>query len=530
MLSLENFTMDYVSCEGHSQYDDTKTGSHIIVDARYIEKPGFEKYPDICALPNLCSNQELIQLTSKSPSYYRREDVAKMTPLHRKEGVLSLQNAVYPLEHIFDIAYAVNSVLITSYISRESLIFEVVLPDSDCHVVSLRAPLSSRAFCFLLTGVTGCGKTVAISQIKNLYPAGIRHYTDRYEYVQIPILMSTSFVGNMSELMTSFAERIDEILDTGTFHADRMRTRGLGHACAYLKQLIKRYHIGLLIIDEIQFMRFGSGHSSFENLISIAEETGVALGLVGNEEVNAKLARFPRIMSRIMLHRIEVSFHNETSISFFEAALQNMWEFQWTKEYTPLTQPIKAQLTAESMYNIALLKALLIRIQYEAIKKMPSGGITPEYIHALSEKHFSEIKSILYEKSTERERAILNILKTNENSILSDIAQSEKASRLQALQAARAPLFSEKNQWKLERIITILTAYYEHTESAVKRALSLSLKEDPHLQEYDVHRIVDIINTRLDLSAIRTASGTKKKKAISQQDIDMVMSAVGEPV
>ncbi len=507
-------------------YDDIDIHAHSVVTARYGKRPGYEQYPDICALPRNYSNKEIIARTTIGIKNYRMDAIQQMPAYAKKENLLLLQTAYYPLSHIFDFAYAVDSALVSSYMSRELRVTHCVdKPEYEeqglsASVYSLRDGFTGRPFSFLVTGHTGCGKTVALNLIKNMYPSAIRHHLGDREYVQIPILATTSMVGNMSELITALASKIDEILDMGTFHADKVRSKNVGMKCGYMKDWIKRYHIGLLIIDEVQFMKFDGGSSSFENLVGISEDTGCALGMIGNNEVLNKLAKYPRLVNRTMANRIEVKCTDKMSQKFFVNALQNLWKYQWTKERTELTEEIQQELISSSMYNISMLKALLIRVQYQALKDESKknssfNGITAEYIHKIAEKEFSEMQMLILQDTPDAERKILLLLDKKNNDILHDAHIQEQQARLKALQTAKTDIFSFENEWKLNKICDMLTLF-DFTETMIKRAIQKVAKRMDGLEELDVKVIATYVKDELE----KSKSGDTQVKVTKKRAVD----------
>lgn len=508
--------------KGESLYDDIDFRAYSTVDARYERRPGYEHIPDICALPKLYSNQDLIQVVTTGLPEYNPEAISQMQAYEKKENLLLLQKAYYPLGHIFEVAYAVDVALVSSYMGREIRYSrqkeapELVEHGIPGTVYSLKSGSVGRAFSFLLTGASGCGKTVSINQIVNLYPKSIRHELGNKEYVQIPILMATSMVGNMKELITAFATQIDEILDSKTMHADQVRNRNVGMACNKLKDWIKMHHVGLVIIDEAQFIKFGEGSSSFENLVGIAEETGCALGLIGNKEVHQKLYKYPRIISRVMLNRIEVGFAEEVSRGFFVNALKQLWGYQWTKERTPLTDAIIQELIQDSMYNIAILKALLIRVQYKALKKFPKDGITSEYIHEISEQEFSEIRALILQDTPDSERKVLALFQKKSASIREEVKAEAQKAQIAALEQSHTGQFAAENEWKLGQVKTIL-AYFGYTETQIRRAVKSASDKNENLQYMDVSCIVDAAKKLLESGHPDTKVKVAKKKTVDAE-------------
>ena len=506
MDKMIDFTLSFEDLEEDANlYDDIDFSVVTEVKARYRRIPGQEDNPDLCALPKAYSPDVLMQrMTKRLP--YNRDDVDRMSATERRASVIKIQDAFYPLNHMFEVAEAVDTVLTTSYMARENRISK--FGGNMEAVKSVRNGCSGRSLFFLMSGPTGTGKSVAKDQVCRLYPKVIRHRIGRHEYVQIPILSSTCLVGNMSELILSFAVQLDELLDTGTLHADQLRSANLGLNCSKLKDMIKRYHVGLLIIDEVQFLNFSAGNASFENVVGIAEETGCAVGLIGNEEVNEKIQKFPRLVSRTMQQRIHVGFSSKTDRSFFEYALSDLWRYQWTKEVTPLTPEIKTCLLSDCMYNISVLKALLIMVQCRALKRFPKGGITAEYIHNISERELSEIRSLLQEGTAEAERKLIKMLtgKTKEAAQLTD----KQTERLQALEAARVSGFSDANIWKMDTVEAIGKNQFGYNPAQVRRVLMKFMNKDPRFEELDVAVMVSMVNQYLEKypdSKVKRAAG-----------------------
>ena len=514
--------------EGANLYDGINLDNDTVVDARYARIKGYEDNPDLCALPMAYTPQDLIQAVTYQPPY-DRDDVAPMSQLDRKMSVLTIRDAFYPLSHVFELADAVDATLRSAYMQRGPYLSS--WPDKvtgkEQSVKLLRHGISGRASWIMMTGATGTGKSVALHQVCSLYPKVIRHHLGDHEYVQIPILSTTCLVGNMSEMVLSFGVKLDELLDTGTMHADQLRKTNLGLICNRLKEMIKMYHIGMLVIDEVQFLNFTAGYSSFENVVGIAEETGCALGLIGNEETVQKIQQFPRIVSRTMEHHIKLGFSGEADRAFFKHAVQGLWKYQWTKEFTPLSPEILDELVSSSMYNIAVLKSLLIMVQHKAIKRWPKGGITAEYIHDIAEAEFKDIRSLLYLGTAKSERQILALMDKKQEAILEEVSSEKARQRLQALQALQGKLFSFDNQWKADTVALIMKNQYGYTQSQVMRALSRLKSEHQELEGMDVSVIAEKVHGLLDAVPEKKAVRRKTARSVEPDAVDAVKSAVG---
>lgn len=506
-----------------------------VVDARYIKRSGITDNPDICALPLPATMQKILDVSTISLREYDYDDIQAQPVYMRKEGVLLLQQAYAPLGHIFDMAQAVNTALFSSYMAREvrsttwQRHSELVSNGVPSQVYSVRSGYVGRAQSFVVAGVSGCGKTVGMNLIKNMYPQAIHHVIGDCEYIQIPIIMVTALVGNMSELMVSIASAIDDIIGIGPVWNKKAHTRNVGMAASVIKEAIRLLHIGLIVIDESQFLRFDGSNASLENLIGIAEDTGCALGFIGNKELIDKMNRYPRFVGRTMLNRIEVGFAEETNQMLFTQAIHHLWQYQWTKKRTELTEEIVQELIRDSMYNIAILKALLMRIQSEALTRYPKEGITPQYIHNISEKKFVNIRTLVLNDTTESEHELICLLQKNSDVIADDAKKLALKARKSLIQQKT----KEQETWdsgKLRDIKTMLK-YFGINESQTKRALARLLAKDANLPNMDCPFIVDAVRKLIKTDSKDTkVQSVRKKKELDVQGELLVKEAMKQEI
>lgn len=532
LLTDMNLSFDNLSPD-----EDMYPGRHLrsIVDARYIKRSGITDNPDICALPFPATMQKILDVSTVSLREYDYDEIQTQPVYMRKEGVLLLQQAYAPLGHIFDMSQAVNTALFSSYMAREvrSTTWrgheELVSNGVPSQVYSIRSGYVGRAQSFVVSGVSGCGKTVGMNLIRNMYPQAIHHVVGDYEYIQIPIIMVTALVGNMSELMVSIASAIDDIIGIGPVWRKKAQVRNVGLAASVIKEAIRVLHIGLIVIDESQFLKFDGSNASLENLIGIAEDTGCALGFIGNKELIDKMNRYPRFVGRTMLNRIEVGFSEETNQMLFTQAIHHLWQYQWTKKRTELTEEIVKELVRDSMYNIAILKALLMRIQFEALTRYPKEGITPEYIHNISEKKFANIRTLVLNDTTDTEHELIALLQKNSDVISDDAKKLALKARKTLIQQQA----KEQEIWdsgKLRDVKTMLK-YFGINESQTKRALNRLLAKDENLPNMDCPFIVDAVRKLVETDSKDTkAKAVSKKKELDVQGELLVKEAMKQEI
>lgn len=491
---------------------------YTICEAKYAKHGMVIDDPDLCALQKPFSPRKIIQLSTIKIRGYDYEDVKHMTLAERKENVLSLQKAFSPLVHIIDMADAVYQALVSSYNARE-----IKINASQTAIYSRTSGLGGRALSFVVSGVTGAGKTVAIELIRKMYPP-VHHTIFNIEYTQIPVIKVTALVGNMSELMIAIAKAIDDIFGNGPVWELKAKKNNLGLAAAAIKDAIRTYHIGLIIIDESQFMKFDSSHTSLENLVGIAEDTGCALGLIGNKELIPKLDRYPRLVSRTMFNRIEVSPTDETNRKYFIQAVRHLWTYQWTKQYTEITDAIIDELVRGSMYNIQILKNLLMRIQDNAISKYPKEGITPEYIRGISEQYFATIRSLILDGSEESERIVLKMLSQQTDKIKSDAKRLAAKANIKYLEErdANEEKWGQGRYEELEKLVRTFGV----SSGNLKKIINKMMASDPHLPERDIASIADDVKQYIEENKKDYIQVSRSKKVEVDKDMEHLVQEV----
>lgn len=529
-LNIEKYTADMDLYPQRHLYS--------IVEARYIKRGGITDNPDICALPKPATRRQILEEATIPIVGYDYDEVCEMPAYERKESILLLQKAFAPLSVTLDMSKAVDDALFSSYMAREGRSVQykgpadLVQAGIPANVYSVRHGLAGRPQSFVIYGVSGCGKTVAMNLVKNMYPQAIHHVLNDFEYIQIPIITVTALVGNMSELMIAIARAIDDILGNGPVWEKRVRNRNVGLSGSIIKDAIRLHHVGLIIIDESQFLKFDTSNASLENLIGISEETGCALGFVGNRDLIGKMDKYPRFVGRTMLNRIEVRCVEDVDRLFFVKAIEHLWQYQWTKKRTPLTQEILDELLRDSMYNIAILKTLLMQIQSAAVTRYPAGGITAEYIHDISEKKFSVIRTLILDGAEASEHQFLSLLQNNVDSISAD-ARKLAAKASQKLLEEQDAMHKTWGPTKYSDVEAALQ-YFGITKSQTRRVINQLLSQDPDLPARDIPFIVDavkrFIDDHRDDDTMKNTVARKRKKELDAAGEELVQQVVKEQI
>lgn len=487
--------MDRISCrleftevtEGSNLYDDYDLSKGGIVEARYVRRVGYEDDPDVCAVPVMPSMTEIIDSTNIQMRGFGRDAVRQMAGWEKNEALIQMRGIFYPLGHHIDLARAVNELLVASYKGRSGRLSVHNQGVAGCNTLSLRDTVSPRPDGFRMIGDSGTGKSVGMAMIQSMYPKAIRHSFPGIDYIQIPIITVTALVSNLTEVYRSIATKLDEILDTGVDHASMVRTADLGKCAGYIKRWIKVYHIGMIVIDEIQFLRLDTSNSSFENIVSISEETGCAFGIIGNPEAEKKITEMSRIQTRTANHFIAANAFIESNRAFFEYAVEDMWKYQFGDVYHEMTEDIRQALINETEYNIALLKVLVMHVQKAILKKRPKT-VDGKFIHDVAGKRFEKLRKLISRGDKKSERQF----KMEMNNALDALDDTDEITKqkINAVKMVNEKKKEEAVKVKIYKACDTLLNCTDFTESQITRAVDRVIADNRSLRYGTVKEIV----------------------------------------
>jgi hypothetical protein len=307
----------------------------------------------------MLTGQELIDQESVIPNALLDPDADPFT------AVSALRSLKLPLNVQKTVDRILYSGLIHSYEGRRyALTKHAVSPTSDVQVNILSSSYTNNVVeGGSLMGLPGTGKSTAVSIALRRYPKAILHDTGDGSYVQVPVIKTTAFTnGNLSALFQTFAARLDDILDTGTTHQDLMPRVNIGMMCARIINWIQTYHIGCWIIEEISFFEFSNSARSFENVVSIMQETGIFLFVTGNADVYKKLGSNLRLERRLLSQCVNMDDTSKDR-GFMKIFLQKIWRY-----VLPDLRPLFTDEIADAVLDVTLGSVDMMTILISAVQ------------------------------------------------------------------------------------------------------------------------------------------------------------------
>lgn len=275
---------------------------------------------------------------------------------------------------------------------------------------------------FTLLGYSGCGKSTTIDTLTSHYPQCIVHKTDRGEITQILYLTVSCLPNsNFRALYTAIGKAIDQALGIYTYEPLLSKSRNLGVAQQKVVDLIEAFNIGVIIFDEIQLIDFYSQkEASFESLMTIANQTKVAIAVVGTEDGYQKM--FTQLRTSRRLGRTipaSVYCQNKKYVNFL---LNKLCPYQLISQPFTITDEIFNAFYDETHGIVDQLVSLFISVQDEYLSVDNKKPIDASYIIRVSKKRYPELRKLIQQlDSPEKEKEFHSLLKETklayENSI-----------------------------------------------------------------------------------------------------------------
>ena len=387
------------------QYSAEEMESGVPVDARYVKMWGFEGNPYIEALPRGYSMAELRDVYNVSVDVPTQEELQTMDEIEINDSVDRLSDFRILLPFHAMIEKQFHRTPVQSYRKRrvqENERVDVDLTVENQNIVThsqmLPKCMSDPVPGFTLLGAGGCGKSTGINMMLKHYPQTIIHNRDSWNRrVQIVyLLVHCTPNSNFSQLYENIGEAIDKALDNfQPVYQLQFRRGHLGDKYNLLKQLIRKFAIGAIILDEIELLDLKSTkESSFETFMALSNETGVSVCVVGTLDAYEKLFGKERTARRCGVNIIASRYCANQNT--FRAILKFLQIYHWTPKMvdfadTPELWQAMYKVTHGVISDIVSLYAVIqedqVKCLYQPGKK--PAEITSEYIENLGKKYFS---------------------------------------------------------------------------------------------------------------------------------------------
>lgn len=410
---------------------DARRKAIIVAKAHHVSRVESQN-PYVTALPEKRNEEELIIDCTRPPGLPPSDEFAKLTKDVQLDLLTKLETTRIYLPYYIFIETIIDRALTQSYERRTSIIckspIEYTFKDKDkktrhhCIINEIGdAPTG-----FALLGKSGCGKTTGLNNVIRKYPRVIIHNPGTMQqHIQIPILdVQMTENSNFHGLYQAIGRRLDRILEnTNRNYENLLSKKGINLSVKFhiLCNLIEVFHIGMLIIDEIELISTSKvKEGTLETIMTLANQTGIAIGVVGTEDAFAKLfyeQRINRRMGELITADDYCSHKSRTKSILYSLYNYLPGNIQLDEDC------INAYYTASGGIIAYIIKIFtyVAKEVYEQIAKNETPKITPKLIHNITKKHLSSklfldkisIKNTVIEDEAYSNNTIRNLLGVN---------------------------------------------------------------------------------------------------------------------
>ncbi len=415
---------------GENLYDGCAEDEQIVM-AEYAEASEKMDRGNIFieSLPLPRTNED-IENDFSSPIYsYDRKKIENMSISERLRN-LSLIREQFRIALPFDddLDEAVYNAFIKAYRNRKLCIDlqNIIRYDNS----SIENPCPSRLYrnqlkngtygSFSMTGRGGTGKSSALGIVLSHYRQVVIHrLAGGGQIIQILyLIVNVPPNSAMHAFYMEFGRAVDTALGFTSPAYERLieKCRSVNEMMSRVIDLIERFNIGLIILDEIQMFLTGNEKGrkiraraeSFQAVTTIMNTTGASLAVIGTQKAY-DLIFSDQIHQMRRLGRSISSDGYCTSRMTFMRILRELFQYQWTDVITEnITDEMLTAFMECTHGIIDVIISLYTAVQHEAIIKKRKSPINEKLVRQTAKKYFpSLLKAVKsldeYEKTRSEE-------------------------------------------------------------------------------------------------------------------------------
>lgn len=519
-----------------SQYDGQSFNYGKITEAIYVESPhtsdNGNKY--IEALPVIPDQDTISNLNYKLLTNF--DNTSNKSEIQKLREIQELSNIRFPMPYDTELWTNIYLTMVESYSKRAEMAGRIAntITINDCELENkthLVANSYSAPIGFNMIGPSGCGKSSALEIALSYYPKVIRHINDDGSMsIQIPYIYVTCPPdSNFKALFEKIGKEIDKYLGNTipTVEKEIMGAKNskIGEIATRLCSVIEQYAIGLIVLDEIQQLSFSSTkENSFNTLMTLVNDSMVGLGLVGTEEVIAKIVKKPQFSRRVG-NRIVCDIYTKNE-DFFNMLFNTLSFYQWGNEKVVFSDEIKHEVYMESHGIIAYLVLIYSMVWSYYISSNGDEEINLKYVKNIIEKYFSLIKTALNRddlSETERDYYAKLQYDNAKDRLVNDVSQVSQENIMQ--QMIEKPLKTTKDLAKQSVITYVKDAYDEFTDEQILKAFDSIYKDNKTTKELRRDTFTKLTNKRRP----RRRMSNSNTGAIEDDILLSIKESVGDP-
>ena len=324
------------------------------VTASYTQQriPQFSGNPFIEALPPPLDEDDLLSALFCIPEFEASQrDWGKSD---RLQMLAQLSSFMVPMGRHLRLGQQLDALMRQGYVGRaprtvaSQQVFNTLYEHQkagttfNTTAATLTAQLSAA-----LIGLPGMGKTTTIRRLMARFPGVIFH--PDYSIFQVPYLhIEMPYDGaSVKGLATSIFRKLDALLPDARYSEQYGNPRfGAETLMNHAARLLHLHAVGVLVVDELQNLENSpKNHEALMTLlVSASNELGVPILFVGTNKAEGLLQKDFRQARRssglASTYWGALSQGTEDEPGEWDDFMSVLWEFQWVKNPTPLSQPL----------------------------------------------------------------------------------------------------------------------------------------------------------------------------------------------
>jgi hypothetical protein len=385
------------------------------VEAIYTDQH-LKEYNDnllIQALPPIFDTDTFIDLVSELPEFndfeVNLDRSIRFHCIYRLSSYFDPQDKTIELNTLIGLlirrGYIARNPSKSAFVLRSRQIYEAI-KKSDFRNLEKYVTQPTSASGITLIGLSGMGKSTNLSKILSLYPQVIFHrQLSTHQIVWLKI--DCPHAGSLKGLCNDIFSAIDLLLGTNysTKFTSRNSTEDL--MLGQVVQLVHTYHLGLLVIDEIQSL--ANAHRGKDDLLNFLVKMDNVIGVpvvrIGTKEAlsilqgNFRNARRGLGEVSLMWDRMQkdehLSINTDQDQSEWKLFINHLWEYQWTKTRVCLSPELEEVFYEETQGIIDIAVKLFKMIQYRCISLEGDEAITVEIVKDVAKDGLRLVKPML---------------------------------------------------------------------------------------------------------------------------------------
>jgi hypothetical protein len=500
----------------------------VLADYKPQNNLDYKGNPLIEALPPILSEIEVLEMLEVYPDYDSRERCLETHD--RLHCIQRLFRYFQPLTTHFDLEQRISALIRQGYVGRNPNNRETTaqlymthqqIKDRNLRIYS--ESINSTAGGLTLIGISGIGKTTTIQRVLSIYPQVIIHETpfNCYQITRIKLDCSNTLKG----LCLNFFLEIDRLLGTNYQKYGSSRN-SVESMLAYMVQVAKLHHLGVLVIDEVQHLKTsksGGSESILNFFVTLVNTIGLPVILIGTMKAMSVLQSEFRQARRGSSGQGDMIWQRMERDEDWGLLVEGMWKYQWTKKEIPLTEEIMDVLYEESQGIIDIAVKLYVFAQRYAINS-GKETVTPDTVLKAAKKSLNLVQPMIQALKSGDENAIRkyeDLLSAYDKGSLNSSPSSINLTELVRQKKAKQ---QDELTSKLEQVVVSLIKLEIEPKMAQKAAKEVLINADLSVSAAIKEAFKIALNVDKPISAndlVNTKKSKNKKKQIEMDQNDL---------